>query len=166
MQSHLKVPGPSFTHGGQVLCPYGSRGGSSQLHGSVILELSLFERPPSVSLCRPWVPYGKGFFTDQPITQPARQEAVGSTGLSSPAPPTAARLDTCRLQLVRKNAFQITAFVSASPALLARPPPPHMQTPPSFSFTPWRRLWVLGGRLLERSPGQPSVYPRTLLLTW
>lgn len=67
---------------------------------------------------------GKRFFTDQPVSWPASQEAVVSTGLSSPAPPkaTAACLDTCRLQLVRKNAFQITAFVSASPALLARLP--------------------------------------------
>lgn len=48
---------------------------------------------------------------------------VVSTGLSSPAPPTAtaACLDTCRLQLVRKNAFQITASVSSSQALLAQP---------------------------------------------
>lgn len=87
-----------------------------------------------------------------------------STGLSSPLPPTAtaACLDTCRLRLVRRNAFQITAAVS----LLAPPPNPHLtHTPLSFSFTPRRLLWVLGGRPLERSLALPSVYPETSLLS-
>lgn len=97
---------------------------------------------------------------------------VVSTGLSSPAPPTAtaACLDTCRLQLVRKNAFQITASVSSSQALLAQPlslslthSHTHTHSSPSLSLTPWRRLCVLGGRLLEWSPAQPSVYLRSLL---
>ena len=63
---------------------------------------------------------------------------VVSTGLSSPAPPkaTAACLDTCRLQLVRKNAFQSTASVSAFWALLSRPRPPSRAHPTLPQFHP------------------------------
>lgn len=66
---------------------------------------------------------------------------VVSTGLSSPPPQpphrmaTAACLDTCRLQLVRKNAFQITASVSSPQALLPAPPAPPTQSP-LHSLTP------------------------------
>lgn len=115
-----------------------------------------------------WVLCGKRFFTDQPVSWPTSQEAVVSTGLSSPAPPkaTAACLDTCRLQLVRKNAFQITAFVSASPALLACLPPPLTCTPHPPSVSPHGEgcgSWV-GGCWSGVWPGPLFIYPRTLLL--
>lgn len=68
---------------------------------------------------------------------------VVSTGLSSPPPTrpptaTAACLHTCRLQLVRKNAFQITASVSSPQALLPAPPcpPPPPRSSLPHSLTP------------------------------
>lgn len=90
---------------------------------------------------------------------------VVSTGLSSPAPPTAtaACLGTCRLQLVGKNAFQITASVNSActarpqTLLYSQPTPP----PPLSQFNSRGKgcgSW-LGG--CYSSP----VYPRTSLLS-
>lgn len=93
---------------------------------------------------------------------------VVSPGLSSPPLPTATAvcLDTCRLQLVRKNAFQITASVSSSGALLSAPPAPHsLAYPTLLQFNPMEVAMVLGGRLLEWSLALPSVYPETSLLS-
>lgn len=97
---------------------------------------------------------------------------VVSTGLSSPPLPTATAvcLDTYRLQLVRKNAFQITASVSSSGALLWLPSPNPRLThslayPTLLQFNPVEVAVVLGERVLEWRLALPSVYPETSLLS-
>lgn len=121
-----------------MLCPQGSGGRSSQLHASVIWDSRHYSSNRHLFLCA-----DPGYFRVNASLQTSQlagpcQEVVVSTGLSSPAPPkaTAACLDTCRLQLVRKNAFQITASVGTSRALLSRAPLSLTRTPHPPSVSP------------------------------
>lgn len=95
---------------------------------------------------------------------------VVTTGLSSPAPPTAttACIDTCRLQLVRKNTFQIPASVSSSQACLlglslSSLSLRHTHTAHCLPASPPQsELWVLGRRLLRTEPGSTLCLPQNL----
>lgn len=168
MQSHLKVLGPTFTHGGQVLCPQGSGGRSSQLHASVIWGSRHYSSNRHLFLCA-----DPGYFRVNASLQTSQlagpcQEVVVSTGLSSPAPPkaTAACLDTCRLQLVRKNAFQITASVSASRALLSRPPSLSHAHPTLPQFHPVEKAVGHGWEAAGAEPSLALCLPQNLAVMW